>query len=139
MHRRGTLQDELYRAAQAFKSDWECVSGLSSAPIVNWESFALQALTDNPLLQDGRPRSAPRVTKVPNGPRQIIDVKAELVRLRWCVGSLGFQVLRAICGLGIPVQAVAQLLGVHRDVVSLRLREALFDAAEFYGLDGSER
>jgi hypothetical protein len=139
MYKRGTLAEELYRAAQAFKADWECASGLSSAPIVNWEAFFANALTDNPLLQEGRPRSSPRVTRVPNGPQQIVDARKELARLRWCVGGLGFQILRAVCGLGIPVQAVSQLLGVHRDVVSLRLREGLYDAAQFYGLDGSDK
>jgi hypothetical protein len=134
LYKRGTLSEELYAAALAFRSDYEAASGLSSAPITNWSAFEALALTDDPDLRSGRHKASMRITKVPAGPRPIVDAKATLVQLRWTVGSLGFQILRGVAGLGVPIAAIATLLGVHRDVVSFRFREALHDAAEFYGV-----
>lgn len=132
LYKRGTLSTELYIAAQAFRSDYETACGLSSAPIINWASFEQMAMTDNPDLRGGRHRAAKHVTRVPSGPRPLVDSRATLIRLRWTIGGFGFQLLRGVCGLGVPIAAIATLVGVHRDIISFRLREGLHDAAEFY-------
>jgi hypothetical protein len=139
LYKRGTLPEELYIAACAFRADYEAAIGLSSAPITNWGAFEAMALTDNPDLLGGRHKASQRLTKVPSGPRPVVDARKTITEVRVVVGSLGFQILRAICGLGVPIAAVAQLIGVHRDIVSFRLREALHDAADYYGVgDGQE-
>jgi hypothetical protein len=132
--KRGVLDPAQYAAANAFRSDYECACGDSSAPIVNWAAFEMNALTDNPLLLGGRHKSAMRVARVPSGPRPIVDARSILLDLRWTLGSLGFQLMRGVCGLGIPLVVISGLIKIDKNHVSLRLREALYDAADFYGL-----
>lgn len=135
LFKRKTIPVELYVAAQHFRADYECAIGDSSAPIVNWDSFEQMALTDNPLLQGGRHKSSMKLGRAPAGLRPVIHAKDTLVQVRQHVGPLGFQVARAVCGMGIPIAAVAGFLGVHRDVMSFRLKEVLYDLADFYDVN----
>jgi hypothetical protein len=131
--KRGVLDPVQYAAANAFRADYECAVGDSSAPIVNWGAFESMALTDNPDLLGGRHKSSMRVARPPAGPRPIVDARKTLFNLRWSLGHFGFQVMRAVCGLGIPIVVVSREISLDKNIVGHRLREALWDAADYYG------
>jgi hypothetical protein len=136
--KRGVLDPAQYSAANAFRADYECAVGESSAPIVNWQAFEMNALTENPDLLGGRHKSSMRVARVPSGPRPIVDARKVMLDLRWSVGSLGFQLLRGVCGLGIPIVVISREIKLDKNITGHRLREALWDAAEYYGFNEEE-
>jgi hypothetical protein len=133
--KRGVLDPAQYAAANAFRSDYECAVGQSSAPIVNWSAFEAMALTDNPDFLGGRHKSAMRLARVPAGPRPIVDAKKNLMDLRWAIGGFSFQVMRGVCGLGIPLVALATEIKIDKNTVSVVLRQALWESVDFYGLE----
>jgi hypothetical protein len=64
-----------------------------------------------------------------------VDARKTLMDLRWAIGGFSFQVMRGVCGLGIPLVALATEIKIDKNTVSVVLRQALWESVDFYGLE----
>jgi len=140
LYRRRAISKEAYVAGLRFRSDWE-LADVGGEGVTNYDR--LFPLPKEEIVNElAFPRPSPKPVRRPPSsiPAHRYDAKLMLAKLRVITGSFGFQLMRGVAVMGIPLQAIATELKLHRDFVSLRLREALEDAAAFYGeiFDGAD-
>lgn len=136
MKARGSISDQEYLAALRFRTDYDLAFTEGAGGVVDFSRMEMFAVDYDKELA-GRHRSEKRVTRVPSGPARLIDSKRDLAMAKVAVGPLGFQILRGVVVMGIPIVAIAKELGIHRDYVSFRMHEALESLIEFYGVEGA--
>jgi len=132
LYQRGVIPKSSYIAGLRFRSDWE-LAHVTGEGTTNWDRFAPSLIEHVDELAFRRPAPKP-VRRPPSSlPAARYDARVTLERLRVVCGSFGFQLMRGVCVMGIALSHISDAIGVHRDYVSLRFREALDDAAAFYG------
>lgn len=127
---RGTISEEEYAAANRFRSEFEVFANRGYGKTVNWDAISLYAVEDE---GGGRVRSERRSISPRNQLDFVVDTGRQINNVFVAVGPLGFQVLRAVAVMGIPLVSVSKHLMVHRDVAAFRFREALECLTDYYG------
>jgi len=143
LYRRRAISNDQYIAGLRLRADWE-LANIGADAVTDWSRFEMfpndLPQVDEELVTFRRP--AAKITRpVPSGiPARRYDAKDTLAKLRIVTGSFGFVLLVAVCVVGVHLKEISDAIRVHRDFLSLRLKEALSDAAAFYGemLEGHE-
>ena len=128
---RGTISEEEYAAACRFRAEYEACANRGYGKTVNWDTISLYAVEDT--SSGGRVRSERRSVLPRNDLDFVVDTIKQIDDVFVVVGPLGFQVLRAVAVMGIPLISVSKHLSVHRDVAAFRFREALECLTDYYG------
>lgn len=128
---RGSLSDEEYLALCRFRAEYEAAAVRGYGSTANWDNLDLYAVEDDG--QSGRMRASKQPKTPRSDPARVVDTLGQINAVFVAVGPLGFEFLRAVAVLGLPLVAVAGLLSIHRDIAAFRFREAVETLADHYG------